>query len=179
MSSKQKLKQHVKAMHSDQPKEVKPRKPARPRKDRGTFKKPMVAIMTRLEPDNPSSLINQTNKKPLENLDNIRREGKDYVGSTLETSDSEGYSYIGCRRAFAKPDEDRVRDPTSWLKHAYDDDNADPSDLEPGEDPVMRVDRLPAGMLTGDFSSDTEDTDRAPEELGREKVDFSPFIKQS
>lgn len=47
-----------------------------------------------------------------------------------------------------------------------------PAFLEPGEDPVMRVDRLPVGMLT-EISVLTRRIRQSPRGAGREKVDFS------
>jgi len=185
LSSKQKLKEHIKTCHSDVIKEAKARKkPTRPRKDKGAFKKPLAAIMTRIEPENPASLINQAVKKPLEQLENIRLEAREYVGSTIETSDSEGYAYVGCQRtssATPTQHQDRLRDPTAWLHHAYEDDTSRAllhSHINSDQNAEAKLGHLPALLLNPQLSSDTEDTDREPQLKKETKVDFSAFIKQ-
>merc|ERR1712142_957 len=77
----------------------KPRKKPRARKDKGMFKKPMAAVITRIEVENGDQLMKQEKKQPLQNLEGLKMEGKEFVGSTFETSDSEGV-VIGCRRPF-------------------------------------------------------------------------------
>ena len=45
---------------------------ARARKDRGVFKKPIAAVLTRLEVENGQELIKQKEKVPLQDIDSIR-----------------------------------------------------------------------------------------------------------
>ena len=50
----------------------KPKKKPKMRKDRGVFKKPMAAVITRLEIENGVELIKQTEKLPLQDMESIR-----------------------------------------------------------------------------------------------------------
>eukprot|EP00088_Acartia_fossae_P011067 TRINITY_DN1554_c0_g1_i7.p1 TRINITY_DN1554_c0_g1~~TRINITY_DN1554_c0_g1_i7.p1 ORF type:complete len:538 (+),score=103.12 TRINITY_DN1554_c0_g1_i7:334-1947(+) len=103
LSSKQKLKEHVKKIHNEEPikeKKVVKKKAQATRKDKGHFKKPVAAVITRINVENGDALLNQKEKVPLDSLENIRKEGKDYVGSGVESSDGED-SFVGCRRALA------------------------------------------------------------------------------
>jgi len=97
LSSKQKLKEHLLSVHgtTEKPK-CKKRKP-RTRKDKGTIKKPMAAVIINIEVKEGKQLLNLTEKQPLEDIETIRQEAKEFVGSEWDTSDNEGF--VGCGRA--------------------------------------------------------------------------------
>lgn len=69
-----------------------------PRPEGQGVKKPMAAVITRLV-ENGDQLLLRQQKQPLEDLQELRDEARESVGSTLETSDSE---VVGCRRGTNK-----------------------------------------------------------------------------
>jgi len=98
-STKQKLKDHLSTVHnSDFVAVKKPRKkPTKRRKDVGTFKKPMAAILTGVECREASSLLREEQQlRPLDSIEKISAEVEEFLDTTSEASEAE--SWVGCRR---------------------------------------------------------------------------------
>jgi len=165
LSSKQRLKDHTVAKHSANMKlPAMPRKKPRGRKDRGVFKKPMAAVITRLEVENGDQLLLRQQKQPLEDLQELRDEAREFVGSTLETSDSEGF--VGCRRG---PTKNMQRKQLKELPRVV-------SDLIDNEN-NQKDQCSQLGLNYNEYSSDT-DTDRDNDKPSPAKPNFASFIKQ-
>ena len=78
--------------------EVKLKSKARARKDRGVFKKPIAAVLTRLEVENGQELIKQKEKVPLQDIDSIRYRKPTLYGDFLSyySWDMVTWSSTGC-----------------------------------------------------------------------------------
>jgi len=147
LSTEQKRNEHINKVHNSVAKKsVKPKKEPCERKDKGQFKKPMAAIITRLEVENSDTLLKQTEKVGLQDLDEIRAEGKQFVGSNVETSDSDS-PVVGCGRAFVDMSEIKRN---SW-RQRNEELNKKVASIMAGKSKVS--------SLFNYLSSDTDDTD--------------------
>lgn len=113
--SKQRLQNHVERCHGSHPQPEpglipkKRKKPAQPRKDKGTVKKPMASVLAGVDCSGANLLL-QDEKRPLDSIDKISEEVCQLFGETSETcSDTE--ALVGCGRAMnSKPTEDLEED---------------------------------------------------------------------
>ena len=109
--SKQRLQNHVERCHGTNPRPdsgsipKKRKKPAQPRKDKGTVKKPMASLLAGVDCSGANLLL-QDEKRPLDSIEKISEEVGQLFGETSETcSDTE--AVVGCGRGGkSKPRED-------------------------------------------------------------------------
>jgi len=104
--SKQRLLDHLQHSHHNVEEEVpikrkKRSKQVKKRKDKGSFKKPMLAFLTGMDCVSSSTkTLLKDERRPLDSLQNIAAEVNDFIYNTSEASDSE--AFVGCRRGFGQ-----------------------------------------------------------------------------
>ena len=97
-TTKQKLLEHLKTVHQEgYNKVVKPRKPPKKRKDKGSFKTPMASVLTGVDCGGAKSLLTDE-RRPLDRIETICEEVGDFINNTSEASTSDAETFVGCRR---------------------------------------------------------------------------------
>ena len=108
--SKQRLLIHIQRNHQDDSKSVsvsspkKRKKPAKPRKDKGSVKKPMASLLSGVECSGANLLL-QDERRPLDSIEKISKEVEELLGESSEAA-SDIETYVGCRRGGSSRTED-------------------------------------------------------------------------
>jgi len=101
--SKQRLNIHIQRCHQGKSKpssDINPKKPKKPRKDKGTVKKPMASLLAGVECRGTNILL-QEERRPLDSIDKITEEVEELLGETSEAA-SDTEVFVGCRRGYRK-----------------------------------------------------------------------------
>ena len=174
--SKQRLLDHLQNSHHNVEevpmKKKKKVKQQRKRKDKGSFKKPMVAILTGMD-CNSSCAKNllKDEKRPLDSLENIAEEVNDFIYNTSEASDSE--VFVGCKRGSVKIKDD-------LFKEQFTDPNLVLGSLKRMEkDKHFKRVRIEESDFSSDTDCDTPSSIKLPvlNDQPKKVFDFSKFMK--